>query len=215
MPRRSKPQKNKKVAKFEQRLVTNVAKLSSAPNPYGQSRRCTMMYSFAGYDGTTTPGFVTSTLRLGDLKDMDGAGSNPLGYDTMIDVFNRYKVLGAKVELTICPRNVGPERMAMYPCYPDYQPTTMRQAVERPRAVSGVANMHTFQTITSKIDMEEFVGPSYKDLDWSGTDSSSPSKVVLYRLASAPIVAGTTYIAWFGRVYLDVLWTEPVVPHDA
>jgi len=175
-----------------------------------------MTGTVTGYDGTTNPGFSTTYVSLNALRDLDGAGTQPAGYDTLITMFKRYKVLSVRATVVFAGRNTGVERATAYPCFPDYVPTTTKQACERPYSKTVLTNMHQFNTIDFNVPMNQLCGPNAKtDNDYSGTSAASPTLEARLRLAWAPVVAGTTYISWFVKLVYDVLWTEPQYPAES
>jgi len=88
-----------------------------------------------------------------------GSGHQPLGYDQLAVLYNRYRV--TKVSYTIravCTESTGVYNVAIYPSNQTDGFSTMSQIMEQPRARAGIVVLNKPLTFKGSLDLAKVVG---------------------------------------------------------
>jgi hypothetical protein len=163
-------------------------------------------------DGSAAPGFVTTTLVLNDIYNIDSAGvatSRPQMYDQLALIYQNFKVFSVKIHQAWSISDGYRHLVAIAPRRASSAPANIAQACLRRGSAWGFCSMYEHKEIVRTYNLSDLAGPAYVDHDFTGQYATSPVKTVALDICSAPVNTGVaTSLQCITYVEFDVEWSQ-------
>ncbi len=142
-----------------------------------------------------------------------GSAVQPMGFDQMTPMYERWQVFASKIDLTIINAETDGLHVLVFPFADTSAGFSSEQANSMQRArqvvLSGALGGTNVKTIRHFVKMKDIVGRQVFDINYTGSDVAAPSKVSLWTLyfetmtgvgITAQIrIKITYYVKWFER----------------
>jgi hypothetical protein len=116
--------------------------------------------------------------------DVTNTGHQPTGFDQMMAFYDRYKVVACSIE--VLGTGTYPGELVIIPTLATTTISSLAMAAEQSRSILGVVTEYEHLRLKKSHSTREIWGlPSLTDEDFSGTASTSPSKLWYYRILYA------------------------------
>lgn len=228
--------KSKKRKKSRKRIYSRFPTapgIASLRGPLGKTHRQTLKYSDSFTTGAAAAGLGTdmsicNTFRVNSLYDPDvtGIGHQPLGFDQLMEFFNRFTVLNCKITLSVSQAasatvaswfgvEVTPTSATRGSSLPDKQ-AWLESAATSKTLVGLQSSGAPVKTLTRTINMKKFlgVGNVLDEQNFSGSASSNPADTVYLQVYTACNCyaltgTGTTELHWTVQIEYDTVFHDP------
>jgi len=201
---------NKKIAKIKRREKNYE---DSYPNVLANETQRTIKWShFVQY---TAAGLSVQTYRLNSLYDPDesGAGTQPVGFDEIMQFYEYYRVLKCKVHIEAI--NAGTAAIiAVMPNRDSTDPTQITAMAAnnggRSKSVAGTYGQNKV-TFDFEIDIAKFFGLRMNiGDDLNGTTSASPARVLYLHIGMEEMDLSAKDISLFCKFEFKTRFLNPL-----